>query len=552
MAAYISYENERTLWNLRKIVDIGKAYGLAVCEEADEAFSKAAELSGDGARNAAFQAAADEAFGKAASCRRALDDHYSKGCPAASDADCEVVRTDKGQTDYLDDQNKKLKLDIAAREKALASLSTCGSDYSRKGVSADASATALAGGDEGLAARPTSSLARGASQGTRASQPGAIGTSLGAAAVGSRAATNRSGGSLISVATARGKSAAGQWALISPTAGMASPMAPAESAPGGKARADTPSTAAPKIPAFRAQAAACNQDWSSQEASMCNYPGVNNIWLGCWKVFDQAWAQCSYIDNACNTNAINARHTCICSLWSKCQCSSNTFDSKGNCITACQGGSLPDAAGKCCIGGQVVGGKCSCSGGKVLTGDTCKCSSGIEDASGNCKTTCPDGGTPQPWGCQRSIAYEGSDAERSQLQKFIKRIREAGPKGRAFIEEIEKNSKPTHVMISKTAIRQETDPPEKVFENIVSNGGGLTLRPSESQSHDIEVYIAPSIPTNKGTLKRLTNCNGNDGQTILLAVFLHELGHAYLVAKGDPSQDSVETMHPAVWKVINR
>ena len=76
VAAYMDYEKAKPLWNLRKIASLGNSYSVAACKEADEAFEKAADLSGDESKSKAFQAAANDAFVRASSCRQAFDQLY--------------------------------------------------------------------------------------------------------------------------------------------------------------------------------------------------------------------------------------------------------------------------------------------------------------------------------------------------------------------------------------------------------------------------------------------------------------------------------------------
>ncbi|MCX5790540.1 MAG: hypothetical protein NTX64_18870 [Elusimicrobia bacterium] len=90
---YMAYENEKSLWNLRKIAGTGSPYDLSVCKAADEAFDNAANASGSPGKN--FDLAAKTAYAKGTECRNALDAFYAKECAASEDADCRTAEADK-------------------------------------------------------------------------------------------------------------------------------------------------------------------------------------------------------------------------------------------------------------------------------------------------------------------------------------------------------------------------------------------------------------------------------------------------------------------------
>lgn len=129
--------------------------------------------------------------------------------------------------------------------------------------------------------------------------------------------------------------------------------------------------------------------------------------------------------------------------------------------------------------------------------------------------------SPEP----SSTKYEGTPAEQQQLRDLVEKIRNAGPKGKAFIESLEKGSKNTHLYIATSATKKDG-----TVIPLSSTGGGITLRPTESKSGDNEVYIDPS---------NLINYTATDGSTVKETpegLLLHEMGHAERLNAGDPAQ----------------
>jgi uncharacterized Zn-binding protein involved in type VI secretion len=130
-----------------------------------------------------------------------------------------------------------------------------------------------------------------------------------------------------------------------------------------------------------------------------------------------------------------------------------------------------------------------------------------------------------------SVVLGGSPMDQKRLKELVKKIRNSGPKGKAFVEGLEKNSKKTHLFIGKSATKKDG-----TVISLASTGGGITLRPSESKSGDNEVHIDPT---------NLINYVGADGNTVKETpegLLLHEMGHAKLLNDGDPAQTSGGSM----------
>jgi uncharacterized Zn-binding protein involved in type VI secretion len=124
-----------------------------------------------------------------------------------------------------------------------------------------------------------------------------------------------------------------------------------------------------------------------------------------------------------------------------------------------------------------------------------------------------------------ALVLEGTDAEQKQLKELVEKIRNSGPKGKAFIEALEKGPTKTRLFIGKSVEQKDG-----TVISLADTGGGVTIRPTDSKSGDNEVHIDPT---------NLIDYTATDGSTVketpegLLA---HEMGHAKLLNDKDPAQ----------------
>lgn len=126
-----------------------------------------------------------------------------------------------------------------------------------------------------------------------------------------------------------------------------------------------------------------------------------------------------------------------------------------------------------------------------------------------------------------SLILEGSPADQKKLSELVEKIRNSGPKGKAFIEKLEKDPKKTHLFIGTNATQKDG-----TVISLASTGGGVTIRPKDSQSGENEVHVDPT---------NLINYTSTDGSTVKETqegLLLHEMGHAALLNDGDPAQTS--------------
>ena len=122
-AAYRAYEGEKLLWNMRRIVGTGASYGIKACSAAEDAFDKAAQLSGKA--GGAFDKAAQAAVSKTSACRAAFDALVAKDCAGSSDDACRTAAAEKKELDYLDSQNARFNDDIKSHAKERRALARC-------------------------------------------------------------------------------------------------------------------------------------------------------------------------------------------------------------------------------------------------------------------------------------------------------------------------------------------------------------------------------------------------------------------------------------------
>ena len=85
------------------------------------------------------------------------------------------------------------------------------------------------------------------------------------------------------------------------------------------------------------------------------------------------------------------------------------------------------------------------------------------------------------------IATEGTDAEKKSLNELVEKIRNSGPKGKAFIEALEKAPTKTRLFAAKSAEQKDG-----TVISLARTGGGVTIRPTQSKSGDNEVYVDTS------------------------------------------------------------
>lgn len=148
-------------------------------------------------------------------------------------------------------------------------------------------------------------------------------------------------------------------------------------------------------------------------------------------------------------------------------------------------------------------------------------SGGSDPASPSC------GGSVAPCahGGGSALTLHGSADEQKQLREMVEKIRKGGPKGKAFIESLEKGPQKTQLHVGKSA----KDKHGKTIP-LKSTGGGVTLRPKNSKSGDNEVHVDPTH------LIEYTATDGTKTKETPEGLLLHEMGHAKLLNEGDPAQ----------------
>lgn len=141
---------------------------------------------------------------------------------------------------------------------------------------------------------------------------------------------------------------------------------------------------------------------------------------------------------------------------------------------------------------------------------------------------CPPGSTaPCPYASKSNLAFKGTPEEQKQAKELVEKIRNSGPKGKAFVEALENSPKKTELSIGTSATKKDG-----TVVQLSNTGGGITLRPSESASGNNEVIVDP---------KNLIDYTATDGTTAKETpegLTLHELGHAKLLNDGDAAQTS--------------
>lgn len=128
-------------------------------------------------------------------------------------------------------------------------------------------------------------------------------------------------------------------------------------------------------------------------------------------------------------------------------------------------------------------------------------------------------------GPKGSLSVDGTAADQKTLSQLIENIRNSGPKGKAFIESLEKGATKTRLFVATSAEKKDG-----TVVPLARTGGGLTLRPTESKSGDNEIYVDPT---------NLINYTATDGSTVKETpegLLLHEMGHAKLLNDKDPAQ----------------
>jgi hypothetical protein len=123
------------------------------------------------------------------------------------------------------------------------------------------------------------------------------------------------------------------------------------------------------------------------------------------------------------------------------------------------------------------------------------------------------------------IATEGTDAEKKSLNELVEKIRNSGPKGKAFIEALEKAPTKTRLFAAKSAEQKDG-----TVISLARTGGGVTIRPTQSKSGDNEVYVDTS------NLIDYTATDGSKVKETPEGLLLHEMGHAKLLNGKDPEQ----------------
>lgn len=132
---------------------------------------------------------------------------------------------------------------------------------------------------------------------------------------------------------------------------------------------------------------------------------------------------------------------------------------------------------------------------------------------------------PCPLSRSASLAGEGSSDDKKALNQLIEQIRNAGPKGKAFIESLEKAPTKTNVFVARSVEKKDG-----TVIQLADTGSGITLRPTESKSGCNEVHIDPT---------NLIDYRATDGSTVKETpegLLVHELGHAKLLNDKDAAQ----------------
>jgi hypothetical protein len=133
--------------------------------------------------------------------------------------------------------------------------------------------------------------------------------------------------------------------------------------------------------------------------------------------------------------------------------------------------------------------------------------------------------TPCPLARGGALVSGGSAADQKKLDELVEKIRKSGPKGKAFIESLEKGPTKTRLFIAKSAEQKDG-----TVIDLKRTGGGVTVRPTQSKSGDNEVYVDPT---------HLIDYQAADGSTVKETpegLLLHEMGHAKLLNDKDPAQ----------------
>ncbi len=123
------------------------------------------------------------------------------------------------------------------------------------------------------------------------------------------------------------------------------------------------------------------------------------------------------------------------------------------------------------------------------------------------------------------LVLEGSAADQKTLKQLLDKIRSSGPKGKAFIESLERGATKTHLFVATSAEKKDG-----TVIPLANTGGGITLRPTESKSGDNEVCIDPA------NLINYTATNGSIVKETPEGLLLHEMGHAKLLNDKDTAQ----------------
>jgi uncharacterized Zn-binding protein involved in type VI secretion len=124
-----------------------------------------------------------------------------------------------------------------------------------------------------------------------------------------------------------------------------------------------------------------------------------------------------------------------------------------------------------------------------------------------------------------AIVYQGTLAAQGQAFWMVQKMAASGPSGQAFASSLQDATTPTRVHIGTTATRADG-----TVINLAATGGGVTLRPSQSQTGDNEVHFNPN---------HLIDYTATDGSIVRETpegLLLHEMGHAALLNAGDPAQ----------------
>ena len=201
-----------------------------------------------------------------------------------------------------------------------------------------------------------------------------------------------------------------------------------------------------------------------------------------------------------------------------------------------------------CPAGQV---RVEIDSSKGLTTPAVSAAAAPVPAKPKCVTLCADGSLPDFTGeCLNWIVRGGAAEQQRQFLGYVKKIREAGPKGKALIEALESNKSndkyfhPTQLNIAETAWMLYEGSPRPQRIKVGDFKGGLTagfknsMLNRKNKSVGNEIYISPSALKDQSKLGFYIATDKTKVPWTPLMSLLHEMGHAKRWNEGDPLQES--------------